>query len=402
MAIYHLSVKNISRAEGRSAIAAAAYRSGTKIEDKETGITHDYTRKSGIEYTEIILCENAPEAYRDREILWSEVQKVEKPSNARLAREWEVAIPRELTLEQGQQLVHDFAQTLADEGMCVDAAIHDKGDGNRHAHILGTVRAIKENGDWAPKSRKVYELDEQGRRIPLIDKKTGLQKLDSQNRKQWKSHKEDYTDWNKADKVEEWRERWATYCNRYLDVTQQIDHRSYERQGVEKLPTIHEGYVARAMESRGEVSERCEANRETAGKNSLLEGLTELLKHLAATMQYWKERAEKELYERLQRVGIARTASVETGRNESREGAAGTSYQQTYRGEFDILIASARAAIRNTRAKEQNAGAERAHREAEQERLNLERQRAAAERQRQAEERERRSRKQSQDYDIDL
>ena len=134
MAIYHCSIKNISRGKGQSAVASSAYRSADKLEDMETGIIHDYRKKNGVVFSEVILCKYAPESYQNRETLWNAVHKVESQSNARLAREWEVAIPNELDLEQSKKLVHEFAQSLADEGMCVDANIHWK-QGNHHAHI---------------------------------------------------------------------------------------------------------------------------------------------------------------------------------------------------------------------------------------------------------------------------
>lgn len=273
MAIYHCSIKNISRGSGKSAVASASYRAGEKLEDLETGLIHDYTRKKEIAYSEIFLCKNAPKEYQDRGTLWNEVEQIEKQSKARLAREWEVALPNELTLEQSKELVKGFAQSLVDEGMCVDVNIHWK-EGNHHAHIMGTVRAINEKGQWAPKTKKVYCRDVYGEKIPLIDKKTGLQKVDKQNRKQWKCYKDDYTDWNKREKVEEWRSRWAEHCNIALEKAQsvdRVDHRSYAAQGKEILPTIHEGYIARKIEANGGISERCEINREIRGKNYLIQ-----------------------------------------------------------------------------------------------------------------------------------
>lgn len=201
------------------------------------------------------------------------MEQIEKQSKARLAREWEVALPNELTLEQSKELVKGFAQSLVDEGMCVDVNIHWK-EGNHHAHIMATVRAINEKGQWAPKTKKVYCRDVYGQKIPLIDKNTGLQKVDKQNRKQWKCYKDDYTDWNKREKVEEWRSRWAEHCNMALEKAQSIarvDHRSYAAQGKEILPTIHEGYIARKIEANGGISERCEINREIRGKNYLIQ-----------------------------------------------------------------------------------------------------------------------------------
>lgn len=339
MAIYHCSIKNIGRSSGKSAVASSAYRSGEKLEDMETGLSHDYTKKSGIEYTEIILCENAPIEYQNRETLWNAVQKIEKASDARLAREWEVAIPRELSLEQGQKLVHDFGQSLADEGMCVDIAIHDKGDGNRHAHIMGTTRPIKENGEWGAKEKKAYALDEKGERIPVIDAKTGQQKLDSRNRKQWKRETIEANDWNKSEKVEEWRKRWAEYCNRYLEPEQQIDHRSYERQGIEQVPTIHEGYVARQIEQRGEVSEVCQINRDIRQYNDLTreQNFVERLRNKLVE-------EVKQLYERLSRIKSGRRIDERIGKQASRTGtvvgADSRSAEQTVRERLASLRSS--------------------------------------------------------------
>lgn len=328
MAMYHCSIKNISRSGGKSAVASASYRAGEKLEDLETGLTHDYSKKTEVVYSEIFLCENAPIEYQDRATLWNAVEQKETASNSRLAREWEVALPNELTLEQSKELVRGFAQSLADEGMCVDANIHWK-NGNHHAHIMGTVRAINEKGEWTAKTRKVYDLDENGQKIPQIDKKTGLQKVDGQNRKQWKSHKEDYTNWNSKEKVEEWRERWADQCNKALEKAQSIervDHRSFERQGIERIPTIHEGYVARQMEQRGETAERCEINRDINAANIELQNLEaehrsllEVLKHLKEKVKEALKNKEVALNERLQRLRITRATDEPVGRNANRD-----------------------------------------------------------------------------------
>lgn len=261
MAIYHMSIKNISRGRGKTAIAAAAYRAGTILTDNETGITHNYTKKSEVIYTEIILPEHAPAEYATREILWNEVQKIETQDRARLAREWEVALPNELDLDQSKTLVQDFAKSLAAEGMCIDVAIHWK-DGNHHAHILGTTRPIDKDGKWAPKERKGYKLDAEGNKIPVIDTKTGKQKIGARGRKMWQRETVQANNWNKREKIEEWRKRWADCCNKYLAREKQLDHRSYERQGLMQLPTVHEGYAARLMEQRGSASDRCRLNRD--------------------------------------------------------------------------------------------------------------------------------------------
>lgn len=261
MAIYHMSIKNISRAKGKTAIAAAAYRAGTILTDAETGIKHNYTKKSEAVYSDIILPEHAPAEYADRETLWNEVQKVETQDRARLAREWEVALPNELDLARAKTLIRNFAQTLVAEGMCVDVSIHWK-DGNHHAHIMGTTRPIGKDGKWAAKERKGYKLDTEGNKIPVIDPKTGKQKIGARGRKMWQRETVQANDWNRREKVEEWRKRWADCCNKYLAREQQIDHRSYERQGITQLPTIHEGYAARLIEQRGTVSDLCQRNRD--------------------------------------------------------------------------------------------------------------------------------------------
>lgn len=267
MSIYHCSVKNISRSSGRSAVACAAYRSGEELEDVETGITHDYRKKTGIAFAEIFLCKDAPERFQNREELWNEVEKIEKAADARLAREIEVAIPRELSLEEMKNLVAGYAKMLTEEGMCVDAAIHLK-VGNPHAHLMCTTRKIKADGTWDQKEKKVYALDEFGNKIPVIDQETREQKIGARGRRIWKRVTVAANDLNAKENVEKWRKMWSEHCNAYLEPEQQIDHRSYERQGKKDvIPTIHEGYAAREMEKRGKLAERCEINREIAAAN---------------------------------------------------------------------------------------------------------------------------------------
>lgn len=267
MSIYHCSIKNISRSSGRSAVACAAYRSGEELEDLETGITHDYRKKTGIAFAEIFLCKNAPERFQNREELWNEVEKIEKAADARLAREIEVAIPRELSLEEMKNLVAGYAKMLTEEGMCVDAAIHLK-VGNPHAHLMCTTRKIKADGTWDQKEKKVYALDEFGNKVPVIDPETGEQKIGARGRRIWKRVTVAANDLNAKENVEKWRKMWSDHCNAYLEPEQQIDHRSYERQGKkDMIPTIHEGYAAREMEKRGQLAERCEMNREIAAAN---------------------------------------------------------------------------------------------------------------------------------------
>lgn len=270
MAIYHCCVKTGSKGKGQSAIAASAYRAGEKLIDEQTGEISDYTRKSGVIYSEICLCENAPIAYFDRQTLWNAVQEIEKASNARLFREIEVALPREMKRAEHIRTVQEYVKHFTDKGMCADWSLHDKGTGNPHAHIMLTVRGIDENGKWTPKSRKVYDLDENGQRI--------LQKIDKTGRKQYKSHKEDYNDWNAAERVPEWRELWAKCCNAHLSEREQIDHRSYAERGLGKLPTIHEGYAARQLAANGKTSERIQLNADIKEYNEEYGHLEERIK----------------------------------------------------------------------------------------------------------------------------
>ena len=288
MAIYHMSIKIGSKGKGQSAVAAAAYRSGDKLTDKETGLISDYTRKGGVVHSEISLCVNAPLEYADRETLWNAVHEIENKKNSRLWREFEVALPKEFSQDEQIETVRDFVKQLTGSGMCADWSLHDKGDGNPHAHIMTTVRSITNEGKWAPKSRLVYDLDENGQRI--------FQKLNKQGYKQYKSHKEDYNDWNSKERVEEWRSAWADCCNARLSEQERIDHRSYERQGIDQIPTIHEGYAARKIAAAGGTSERIEINNEIRERNSLMRKLAEQLKQIALKIKMLGNKL-KELHE---------------------------------------------------------------------------------------------------------
>lgn len=298
MAIYHCSIKIIGRSGGRSAVGSSAYRAGEKLEDKETGMTHDYTRKSGVVYNEVMLPNHAPVEYQNREILWNEVQKAEKQNNAQLAREIEVGLPREMSREQQVQCVREYVQNnFVKEGMSADFAIHDKGDGNPHAHIMLTTRGIKENGKWDTKEKKVLARDENGERIPVIDPKTGQQKIRDRGTKGiefvWKRETVKANNWNDRNKAEEWRKAWAKECNKYLSQEQKIDHRSYARQGIDQTPTIHEGHKARKMEREGAVSDRCEINRQIKEYNSLQKTVAKLQESRENITSKMKEKVRK-------------------------------------------------------------------------------------------------------------
>ena len=300
MAIYHMNVKIGSRSKGQSAIAASAYRAGVKMTDEQTGLISDYTKKSGVVYSEVSLCANAPAEYADREKLWNAVHKIEKSKNSRLWREIEVALPIEFNRNEQIETVRDYVKGLTTRGMCADWSLHDKGDGNPHAHIMLTVRSIMPDGSWAAKSRKVYVLDENGNRI--------YQGKDNSGRRQYKSYKENFNDWDDKERIEEWRSEWAECCNRRLPEQNRIDHRSYARQGVEQLPTIHEGYVARKRVQNGLQSDRVEVNTEIKRRNALLGDLLEKIRkidnEIAEIEQIIKKEKEKEEKEKIKKGSV--------------------------------------------------------------------------------------------------
>lgn len=269
MSIYHCSIKIIGRSQGRSAIASAAYRSGSNLHSNETDKNFNYSNKHGVAHSEVMLCKNAPAEYADRETLWNAVQAIEKNGNAQLAREVEVALPNELSRIEQINCVRDYVQkNFVDKGMCADWSLHDKEDGNPHAHIMLTTRPIKENGSWGDKKKNGYKLDANGNKIPKIDPKTGEQKIEKKTgRKVWERQTVESTDWNNKDKAEEWRKAWAEECNKYLEAEKKIDHRSYERQGKDQIPTIHEGAAAQKIEKTGAVADRCDLNRQIKAAN---------------------------------------------------------------------------------------------------------------------------------------
>ena len=188
-----------------------------------------------------MLPANAPPEYSDRNTLWNSVEKNEKQWNSQLARRIVLPLPREVPADQYPAMLQDFCREhFVSQGMCVDFAIHGKGDGNPHAHIMLTMRAMDERGKRLPKSKKVYDLDENGERI----------RLPSGN---WKSHKEDTVDWNDQSKAEIWRHGWEVITNDYLERNnrpERVDLRSFERQGIDLAPTIHLGPAVTQMEKR--------------------------------------------------------------------------------------------------------------------------------------------------------
>ena len=272
MAIYHCSIKIFSRGRGKSAVAAAAYRAGEMIVNERDGVVHDYTRKRGIVYKEIILPANAPAEYTERAVLWNAVEKIEKAKNSQLAREIELALPVELSRAEHIALVREYVQqNFVSAGMCADIAIHDKNDGNPHAHIMLTMRPFREGCAWGDKQKKEYLLEKDGGKI--YDPK----------KRQYKCKSIPTTDWNDQNKAEAWRAAWADAVNAHLErqgYEIRVDHRSYERQGIQQIPTVHMGAAASQMERRGIRTDRGNLNRDIELTNQLLRQLRARLSKL--------------------------------------------------------------------------------------------------------------------------
>lgn len=309
----HHHAQVIGRSKGRSAVAVAAYRTGTRMTDERTGDVHDYTRKGGVVFFETLLPDHAPASLADASVLWNLVEASERNANAQLCREFDIALPRELTREQNTELARAYCQTLVDEGMCCTWAYHDPGLSNRnpHIHVMLTLREVTAEGAFAPKAHKEYLCRKGGeeRYMSAADfresKGDGWEKVYRYRKgSEWRSltpseaeawpgcrrqgkdavdRKVDATDWNdrgqrdpdtgeiiRPGKVEVWRERWAVMVNDHLRLAgegKEYDHRSFERRGIERVPQVHLGPTASMMERRGIETVQGEKNRQIAALN---------------------------------------------------------------------------------------------------------------------------------------
>ena len=267
----HFDVSIVQRSKRQSAIASAAYQSGDRLYSEYDLKYKDYRQKEHVVYTEILLPVNAPPSYADRETLWNEAEKVEKQYNSQLARKIVLTLPREVQMEHYPQMVREYCEEhFVSKGMCCDLAIHDPEPPghNPHCHVQLTMRAFDTHGNWLPKSRKVYDLDDNGARIRLP---SGA----------WKSHKEKTVDWDEQYHCEEWRHGWETVQNRYLEMVQskeRVDLRSYERQGVDTIPTVHMGPAVAQMEQRGVQTNIGNLNRDIRAVNRLLRSIRETIR----------------------------------------------------------------------------------------------------------------------------
>ncbi len=298
---FHFSISMISRGKSKSAVASAAYISCEKITNEWDGVTHDYHNKKGLLHSEIFLPENIPINLKDRATLWNSVELNEKASNAQLARNFIIALPKELSFEENKKLITDFIQeNFVSKGMIVDLAIHDEsneGNNNIHAHIMTTLRPINEKGQWQAKSKKEYILDDYGNKILNKNGKP-------------KTRKVELTDWNDRGNAEKWRESFATLCNQYLEKNnfeKRVDHRSFERQGIEEIPTIHLGASAGALERKGIETDKGNINREIKKHNSLVKAIRERITELTS----WISDFSKALFEKYEQYKQTRQDEID-------------------------------------------------------------------------------------------
>ena len=318
MAIYHLEAKVVSRGAGRSAVAASAYLSCSRLYNDYDGIQHDYTKKQGLVWQQVFLPEYAPQEWQDREKLWNAVEEVEMAKDSRLAREFVVALPIELSCTEQIEVLQEFIrEQFVSDGMCADAAIHDTDGHNPHAHILLTVRPLDERGKWQYKTEKEYLCMKNGEErgftaaefraaqnegwekqyqykvgkkkvymAPSAAEVQGLVRADKHPKSTRYGRQNPISErWNSEEQLTAWRAAWADVTNLYLECAgrvERIDHRSNAARGIDEIPTIHEGVTAQALERKGIISDRCELNRQIKADNTLLRELKAEIKKLAA------------------------------------------------------------------------------------------------------------------------
>ena len=289
MALYHFHVDQVKRSEGRSAVASAAYRAGEKLHNLWDGETHDYTKKGGVVFTEIMLPPNVPEHFSDRSTLWNDLEQFEKRGDAQLDYSFDIAMQNEFTLEENIEFARQFVrEQFLSAGMIVDFAFHlpgkDENDiPNPHFHVLVPIRPLNEDGTWGAKQHRVYNLDENGQRIK---KENG----------QWDFVAVPTTDWGRPETLQKWRKEWAKFINSKFEekgLDCRIDHRSYVDQGLDLLPTVHEGPQVRKMEKRGIRTEKGDLNRWIKKFNQMYRSLQSTI----AALKEWIKEAKEILKE---------------------------------------------------------------------------------------------------------
>ena len=277
---------------GHSAVEQSGYICREKMFSEYDGKTYYPKYAEDLVHSEVLLPENAPEEYKDPAKLWNSVEMYEKSDKAQLARTWRIELPNLWTYQFATMFVKEFCEKqFVSKGMCVQFGIHDseneKGQHNLHCHIMLTLRSIDDQGRWMPKQKKVYLTDENGERIPVIDKKTGKQKVDQHNRKQWKCTTIKTNDWDDQKYATLWRKELAAEinsANAKLGMTDDFwEYRSFKEQGIDITPQIHLGEKASAMERAGIRTIRGDINREIIAHNMILN---------AARVAYEKAREE--------------------------------------------------------------------------------------------------------------
>ena len=298
---------------GHSAVEQSGYICREKMYSEYDGQTYYPKYAEDLVHNEVLLPENAPEEYKDPAKLWNSVEMAEKGKEAQLARTWRIELPNQWTYQFAIMFVRMLCERLfVSKGMCVQFAIHDsendKGQRNLHCHIMMTLRNLDEQGKWMPKQRKVYLRDENGERIPVTDKKTGQQKVDKQNRKQWKCTTEKTNDWDNKENGKLWRKELAdaiNAANAELGLTEDHwEHRSFKEQGLDIIPQIHLGEKASAMERAGIHTIRGDINRDIIARNAIIMNAKAMV-----------EQAKKEL-EEIKAIPVAAVKVVKAIRNE--------------------------------------------------------------------------------------
>ncbi len=282
----HYDIAIIKRSKGMGAVKSAAYQSAENLYSEYDHKKHyNRSKEKEVFHKEILLPAHAPPEYADRSTLWNAVEKEEKQWNAQVARRIVVPIPREIPKERYVELMREYCRNeFVSRGMVADLAIHDKGDGNPHAHILLTMRGMDEDGKWLPKAKKVYDLDENGERIRLPSGKG------------WKSHKERTVDWDEPWNAEKWRHDWADLANRYLEEAgreERLDLRSYERRGIDRIPGVHMGPAAWHLEGRGVRTNAGDLNREIGNANRLMQSIRQAVSRLRAWIAELKDKKKQ-------------------------------------------------------------------------------------------------------------
>lgn len=338
MSIYHLNMSNVSRAAGSSSCATLSYISGVAIHEERTNTTYSYGRAERVMCVGTLLPSSAPAAYQNPETLFNAIEDFETAENARTAKKIEIALPREFDLATQRAVVEDYIKrNLNERGYAATYAIHHDKDGNNpHAHILVANRQINQKGEWGGKRKMIYETDADGNRVPLLDKKTGQQKVDSHGRKQWKRINAEVNPLDEKKTLKDLRKAWADICNERLEAADRIDHRSYADQGVDKIPTQHEGYAARAIAERGQVSEIIERNQQIREINRQLEQIALQRQTCYANLVILeREQEQQKKQEEEARAKQAEAAKAEKAAEEQRRQHEGADYLEQIARLFD-------------------------------------------------------------------